>query len=82
MPYDIAPQGAPLLGGILGKKGLAGDTVLGSSHGYLLLQSDVDGRIVMVKRAKTRRHCRRSGGGGFNMNKLMQLMMMKAMLKG
>lgn len=82
MPYGIEAPGGPLLGGLLGKKGLAGDTVLGSSHGYLLLQDDVNGRIIMVKKAKHRRTKCGRGSGGFNMNKIMQIMMMKAMLKG
>lgn len=82
MPYGVeAPGGAPLLGGILGKKGMAGDTVLGTSHGYLLIQSDVDGRIHMVKRAKHSRRRRCGGSGSSYMNKLMQIAMMKAMLK-
>lgn len=82
MPYGIEASGGPLLGGLLGQKGLAGDTVLGSSHGYLLLRDDVNGRIIMVKKAKHRRgRCSRNSGG-FNMNKIMQIMMMKAMLKG
>lgn len=81
-PIGGAVQGAlsAAAGGIAGSPGsIVGGSVLARSRGMLLVQAP-SGKKVLVRTARRpRRHYR--GGGGGQFNKLMQMAMIKAIMK-